>query len=132
MLSSNPLVVVGVFLLVLFFVALIVGLVLQRRRTGRDTRGTSPDWVNSVSSAAPATGELIASPVSEAIEDMVRERLLSDPELKKLEVDFGTSTDGSLEIWIGEDCYTEVSSIPNGKIRKMIQDAVRTYNEGTG
>jgi hypothetical protein len=132
MLSSNPLIVVGVFFLIIFFVALIVGLLVQRRRAVTDAASRkAPDWVESVTSPMPLEGERIASPISEAIEGMVQARMLDDPALEGQKIDFGTADDGTLEIWIDDERYLDVDAIPDENIRTIIQEAVKTYNEGS-
>jgi hypothetical protein len=132
MLSSNPLIVVGVFFLILFIAALIFGLVIQRRRGASKTSARpGADWVNSISSPAASGGERMASLVSETIEDLVRERMQMDPTLQGQKIDFGTSSDGALEIWIDDERYLDVDAIPNKEIRTIIQEAVKVYNEGS-
>lgn len=132
MLSSNPLIVVGGFFLILFFVALIVGLLFQRRRavTKAGTH-SAPDWVESISDPVQEGGERIAAPISEVIEDIVRERMGADPSLREVKIDFGSTSDGALEIWIDDERYLDVDDIPKEKIRTIIHEAVRSYNEGS-
>jgi hypothetical protein len=128
---SNPLIVVGVFLLVLFAVALIFGTLMQRRQG--DTKAASPpspDWVDSLSQTAASDGERLASSISEEIEDLVQARLEADPTLKDLKVDFGTATDGTLEIWLNDERYLGLDAIPDERIRSIILEAVAAYNEG--
>ena len=72
----------------------------------------------------------MASLISETIEDLVRERMQKDPTLQGQKIDFGTSSDGTLEIWIDDERYLDVAAIPNEKIRAIIQEAVKAYNEG--
>ena len=45
-----------------------------------------------------------------------------------LRVDFGTAHDGSLEIWVGEDRYTSVDSIPDERVRRAVAEAVASFN----
>ena len=128
MLSSDPLIVVGIFFLILFFSALLYGLLIQRRRGDADR--PVADWVGSLNSQAPEAGERIASPISEAIEAMVQDRMREDPAFKDQRIDFGSSPDGTLEIWINDERYSNVDAIPNENIRTIIQEAVRAYNQG--
>jgi hypothetical protein len=131
MLASNPLIVVGVFFLILFFAALIFGLVIQRRRGASESSASSAaDWMSSISSPTALGEERMASFISETIEDLVRERMQKDPTLQGQKIDFGTSSDGTLEIWIDDERYLDVAAIPNEKIRAIIQEAVKAYNEG--
>ena len=72
--------------------------------------------------------ELQASPVSEKIEDMVKEKLREHPALRDVVIDFGTSLDGSLEIWIDSERYLNVEDIPDKLIREAIAEAVKDFN----
>jgi hypothetical protein len=72
--------------------------------------------------------EFLASPVSEKIEDMVKEKLEEHPDLRNVTIDFGTSLDGSLEIWIDGEHYLDVEEIPDERIRIAIVEAVEDFN----
>lgn len=128
---NNPVIVVGIFFLVVFFVALVLGLIMQRRRAVRDASdGSAPGWVGSMRESPASVGERIASPISEVIEEMVQQRMAGDPSLQGLKIDFGTSADGALEIWIDAERYSNVDDIRDSRIRTLIQEAVAAYNEG--
>jgi hypothetical protein len=73
-------------------------------------------------------GERLASASSEAIEEIVNQRLAGIPGLAETRVDFGTAADGSLEIWIGWERYASVEEIPDARIRDAVREAVSTYN----
>ena len=72
--------------------------------------------------------EFLAAPISEAVEDLVNQRLAAVPGLAGTHVDFGTAADGSLEIWVGEERYTSVDEIRDPRIRQAVKDAVASYN----
>ncbi|HEY42669.1 MAG TPA: hypothetical protein G4O11_01675 [Anaerolineae bacterium] len=72
--------------------------------------------------------EFQASPVSEQIEDMVQQKLQAYSDLRSVVVDFGTSLDGSLEIWIDGERYLDIEDIPDDRIRKAIAEAVEDFN----
>ncbi|HEY46011.1 MAG: hypothetical protein AMJ88_09875 [Anaerolineae bacterium SM23_ 63] len=72
--------------------------------------------------------ELQASPVSEKIEDLVKQKLQEHSDLRDVVIDFGTSLDGSLEIWIDSERYLNVEDIPDERIRKAIGEAVEDFN----
>ena len=128
---SNPFIVVSVFLLSLLLLALFFGFVMQRRRRGsKASLASAPDWAQAISKPASAGGERIASVISEQIEDLVKARMQADPMLQDLKIDFGTSADGALEIWIDDQRYEDVNAIPDERIRIMIQEAVAAYNQG--
>ncbi len=131
--SWDPLIVIGAFLLGLILLALFYGILMQRRRGAKaEDVPSSPEWVQSVSQRVSDNVERIASPVSEEIEELVRVQLASRPELKGINLDFGTSADGGLEIWIDDELYEDVKSIKDDRIRRLIQEAVDTYNKGEG
>jgi len=69
-----------------------------------------------------------ASPSSEQIEEMVRKRLVEYPDLADYVIDFGTASDGSLEIWIADKRYTSVDDIPDARVREAISEAVKEFN----
>jgi len=69
-------------------------------------------------------GERLAAPFAEQMEDMVRARLQSDPELAGIEIDFGTAPDGSLEIWVDGECYTDISQLPDERLRQIFQEII--------
>jgi hypothetical protein len=72
--------------------------------------------------------EFQASPVSEKIEDLVKNKLREQSDLRDVVIDFGTSVDGSLEIWIDSERYLNVEDIPDERIRKAIAEAVEEFN----
>ena len=73
-------------------------------------------------------GEEQASPISEQIEEMVRNRLADYPDLAEQVVDFGTAEDGSLEIWIADKRYASADDIPDARVRDAISEAVKDFN----
>ncbi|HUS85580.1 MAG TPA: hypothetical protein VMX56_10575 [Anaerolineales bacterium] len=78
--------------------------------------------------ARQENGEEQASPTSEQIEEMVKERLAEHPDLANQKIDFGTGEDGSLEIWIAAKRYASVDDIPDARVREAISAAVKEFN----
>jgi hypothetical protein len=74
-------------------------------------------------------GEKIAAPFAEQIEDILRHQMSADAYLSSLDVDFGTSPDGGLEIRVGDDRYTSIEQVPDLRLREAITRAVATYNQ---
>lgn len=72
-------------------------------------------------------GEAIAAPFVEQIEDILQAQLARDPALSAYQVDFGSSADGSLQIWVNGTLYHEVSAIPDGHLQAAIRQAIETY-----
>jgi hypothetical protein len=102
------------------------GLILTWRRASVRAATTAPRIEGE---SAGAGGELVAAPSSEAIEDLVNQRLAAAPGLSGTRVDFGTAADGSLEIWVGDERYLSVDEIRDPRIRQAVQDAVAAYNK---
>jgi hypothetical protein len=118
---------VMVVLVVLGVALIAAGLLLTWRRSSvRPAVGAAaPDRARPISIG----DELQAAPISEAVEDLVNQRLASLPGLAGTRVDFGTAADGSLEIWIGDQRYTSVDEIRDPRIRQAVADAVASYNK---
>jgi hypothetical protein len=74
--------------------------------------------------------ECLASAFAEQIEDVLRTFLLSDPLLARRNVDLGTAEDGSLEIIVDGETYSDVSLIPDEGIRKALEKAVANWQAG--
>ncbi len=73
-------------------------------------------------------GELLAAPFAEQIEDILRAKLNSNPSLKKFEIDFGTSNDGTLEIWVNGEKYGSVDALPDEELKSAFREAVKEWN----
>ena len=72
--------------------------------------------------------EFVASSVGEEIEELVRQNLTAHPDLADTNIDFGTAADGSLQIWLGDQCYQAVEEIPDERVREAIKQAVTDFN----
>jgi hypothetical protein len=118
---------VTVVLVVLGVALICAGLLLAWRRSAVQPAARVP-----VSKAEPpgvTQGEFQAAPASEAIEELVNQRLASFPELAGTRVDFGTAADGSLEIWVGDQQYSSIDDIRDRRIRQAVQEAVASFNQ---
>ncbi len=107
-------------------VLIALGAVLTRRRSVR-AGGFGPRPRRTARASTPA-GERQAAAASEAIEDLVNQKLEAIPGLANTRVDFGTLPDGSLEIWVGDERYTSVEEIRDQRIRQAVAEAVATFN----
>jgi hypothetical protein len=125
MLSQNTLPIL-LLIAVVVLVLLIAFMFLARRRVSFDE--PKPSSMMDVSEARTDKGEFKASLIGEQIEEMVRQRLVKDPSLAGVSLDFGTAADGSLEIWVDGDRYTSVDDIPDERIRTAVTDAVAEFN----
>lgn len=74
-------------------------------------------------------GEQLAAPFAEQIEDILQSILSADPKLNSHKVDFGTASDGGLEIWVDDKAYSAIQDIPDEPIRAAIQQAIAKYNQ---
>jgi hypothetical protein len=119
-------------LLIIIVVLLIVWALRSRAKTReieQQEAETMAARMSDVSDARYLAGEREASLVSEQIEEMVTKELDKYPELADKKIDFGTAADGSLEIWVDEEKFTDVSAIPDDRIRKAVSDAVSRFNQ---
>ena len=74
-------------------------------------------------------GEKIAAPFAEQIEDILRAHLSADPALAAMDVDLGTAPDGGLEIWVDGECYTDVSLLPDERLRQAFRQAIERWEQ---
>src|SRR5512139_1593802 len=118
--------IVGIAIIVAVIMIVIVGLFALQARRVNLTRPASPDqkpeWLSTTPppETVAATqadgkgvalfdqdaGEKIAPAFTEQIEDILQARLRADPTLTRYQVDFGTTPDGGLEIWIDGKSFT--------------------------
>jgi hypothetical protein len=105
---------------------LIVWTLIVRTRWGKES-GLG-EALEQVADAKISERELESSLVSEQIEERVKEILAEHGIVHERSVDFGTSSDGSLEMWIDEKVYTDVSQIPDKTIRNAVTQAVEEFN----
>lgn len=73
-------------------------------------------------------GEKVAAPFAEQIEDVLRAKAASDPYLKSFDIDFGTSADGGLEIWVNGTKYDGVANLPDEQLKQTLLEAVKDWN----
>jgi hypothetical protein len=73
-------------------------------------------------------GEKVAAPFAEQIEDILRAKAENDPYLKSFDIDFGTSSDGGLEIWVNGTKYDGVASVPDEKLKETLLQVVKDWN----
>lgn len=91
----------------------------------------TPEWLSELKSIAETgdePGEFMASPISEQIEEVANRLLKSHPDLREVNLDFGTSIEGSLEIWGNNERYCSIEEIPDERIRNAINEAVQEFN----
>lgn len=100
-----------------------------RRLTGGPARAAAP----AARTPAPgSSGERQASAAAEMLESLIQRRMAADPTFAGQGLDFGTSPDGSLEIWWGGQSYSSVDQLPDGRLRSLIGEAIEEFNRGAG
>lgn len=104
---------------------LLVWFVLSRLRKPSFKPGAALDAVDD---AVIEDGERAASLVSEQIEERVKQILAEQGSTLDEKIDFGTASDGSLEIWIDGKAYPTVDNIPDKKVRNAFATAIEEFN----
>lgn len=74
-------------------------------------------------------GEKLAAPFTEQIEDILRAKIEADPDLNHYQVDLGSATDGSLEIWVNDKKYANVNDLPDNRLKKAFRESVSKWNK---
>lgn len=117
-------------LLIGIILLLVIWAIVVRKRTKEIEEGELPPGsLNAVSEAKIEPNEQAASLVSEQIEEMVKQRLASYPDLADVKLDFATGTDESLVVWVDDQSYSDIDQIPDERIRSAISDSVETFNQ---
>jgi hypothetical protein len=126
---------------------MIFELLVRRSRrvsfTDSESPDQKPDWIETTPPAQTIAatqadgegiqlydqdpGEQVAAPFAEQIEDILQARLRSDPVLATTHVDLGTAPGGDLEIWVDGERYTDVSQIPNERLRQAFREAIEQW-----
>ena len=143
--TSTLIAIASIAVIVMLVIWLLLLRSSRRMNLTRTPKGQKPEWMRTTPppETVAATkadgegvtlydydkGENVAAPFAEQIEDILRSQISADPYLQSLEIDFGTGTDGSLEITVGEKVYKAVEQIPDVRLREAITKAVATYNQ---
>lgn len=72
-------------------------------------------------------GEQVGSAFAEQIEDILRAKLETHPNLKSYKIDIGTSTDLDLEYWVNGEKYTSIDSLPNEELKQVLLESVKDW-----
>jgi hypothetical protein len=129
-------------------IVIVVLMAVQSRRvnlTRPAAPDQKPDWLSTTPPAETVAatqadgkgvalfdqdaGEKIAPAFAEQIEDVLQARLQADPALAHYKVDFGTATDGGLEIWIDGKSFTDIATIPDTRLRETIQQTIAQWQK---
>jgi len=74
-------------------------------------------------------GEKLAAPFSEQIEDIFRAKIEADPDLNHYQIDLGSATDGTLEIWVNDKKYSNINDLPDNRLKKAFRESVTQWNK---
>ena len=142
--NTNLLIVGGIAVLIV--IALLIPLFTKSRKVNLlPHTDEKPEWMRDMPPAETVAktladgdgitvfdydeGEKLAAPFAEQIEDILRAKLQADPELKKFEIDFGTSDDNALEIWINGEKYMNVNDLPDERLKQAVRESVKKLNK---
>jgi hypothetical protein len=146
MMASGIVIAIVGLLAVVFVVALLIWTIKKTREKTLIPPGEQkPDWIRSMPPAETLaatheenknfqifdhdTGEKLASPFAEQIEDILTSMLKKDPSLKSYKIDLGTAPDGALEIWVNETKYNNIEALPDPRLKEFFQAAVERWNK---
>jgi hypothetical protein len=123
------LIVAGIFLVFILLALIIWRRGSRKRSVAQQDEAEIHARMAGITDATLETGERQASMISEQIEEMVKMDLAQYPDLSDVSLDFGTGEDGGLEIWLDGERYSEVSAVPDDRIRVSIEKAVNSFND---
>ena len=125
---SNVVGLLGALLIGIVILAVIWAMVVRRKTAQVEAGEAPPESLSAVSEAKIEADELPASLVGEQIEEMVKQRLASYPDLADVKLDFATGPDESLVIWVNDQSYTDMDRIPDDRMRAASSETVETFN----
>jgi len=125
---SSVVLLFGALLLTVVLLLVIWGVMVRRRTANIERRVARPESPAAAPHAKFEADERFASLTGEQIEDQVRQRLKSYPDLTDVKIDFATGPDESLVIWINDRSHTDIEQIPDDRIRAAISEAVESFD----
>lgn len=126
----------GIILLVAVGLSLLVAVLLvtgtNRLRRIRPSAGSLQSGGAAAPSGPRPAGAVDrqASAAAEMLETIIQRRMAADPAFRGQGIDFGSSADGSLEIWWKDQAYTSVDQLPDVRLRELIAQAIEEFNRG--
>jgi len=124
------LVALGLSMLAAF--AIVAGTNRLRRQRGLPVRPAQRGTPAARAPSHESGGERHASAAAEILESIIQRRMAGDPAFAGQGLDFGTSPDGSLEIWWQGQLYSSVEQLPDERLRSLIGQAIEEFNRGEG
>jgi hypothetical protein len=127
--GTNAVVAIAFILSMLAALVIVIG--YNRIRSGpRNLPKGASRRPNDASSQAGIAGGRLASAPAELMQAIVRREMASDPGFAGRSIDFGTASDGSLEIWVDDKSYASVDQVPDMRLRELIARAAEEFNRG--
>ncbi len=123
---SDLAIAVGVVGAVLLIVFIAWNIIVRRRRVAYHY---TPSSLDDVADAQIEKGEFSSSIISEQIEEKVKQILEEQGLSLGDELDFGTASDGSLQIWVSGQAYDELDETPVSSVRDAVKKAVDEINQ---
>ena len=117
-----------VLLLVVLGVLILLGALTFMQMQARQVDQKKAEVDALTPDAKVEVAERPASLISEQIEEMVKKKLESYPDLADTVFDFGTDAKGEIDIWVNKKRYDQVEDIADERIREAIKAAVATFN----
>ena len=139
--------IVGLLAVALVVILVVFFYLFQRSNTVNLTGNTEdkPDWMRETPPAETLgallregkkvtvfdydEGEKLAAPFTEQIEDIFRAKVEADSDLNHYQIDLGSASDGTLEIWVNDRKYSNVNDLPDNRLKKAFRDSVRQWNK---
>jgi len=138
---------IGLFGLALIVIILVFVNLFRNAKQANLTGNTEdkPDWMRETPPAETlgvllregkkvtvfdyAEGENVAAPFTEQIEDIFRAKIEADPDLNHFQIDLGSASDGTLEIWVNDVKYTNVNDLPDRRLKRVFRESVIKWNK---
>jgi hypothetical protein len=117
-----------VLLLVVLGVLILLGALTFMQMQARQVDQKKAEVDALTPDAKVEVAERPASLIAEQIEEMVKKKLESYPDLADTVFDFGTDAKGEIDIWVNKKRYDQVEDIADERIREAIKAAVATFN----
>lgn len=143
---DTTLIVVGVIAIIIAIVFLVPVFIKARKVNLTETSDEKPEWMRSTPPAETQAatkaegkgvtlfdhdaGEKLAAPFAEQIEDIIRAKLEADADLNQFQIDLGTAPDGGLEIWVNNQMYPDIESLPDERLQQIFKDAIKQWDRG--
>ncbi len=129
MLGSNPTLIIIFGVLVLLIIVLIAVAIMALNTKPQDDLPVQTQFTpNARVMDSPGKQDRPSSAISEQIEEIVKVKLKQHGNLADVHIDFGTVSDGTIDVWVDGQQFDNPEDIPDERIRQVIQEAVAEFN----